>query len=152
VIVSIVCKREGSGRLRWQCIAALPLSVQGWVAMLLAPSLLGGRHNTNLNPTFEYSLSLEQYIIAMSGFEVVGVVLGVLPLLISTAEHYNDVFKPFKRFKRCAPELELYQQQLKTQMMIFLNQCQLLLTSLAGRESAKEMLQAKYHTSWNDNV
>jgi hypothetical protein len=88
----------------------------------------------------------------MSGFEVVGVVLGVLPLLISAAEHYEDVFKPFKRFKTCAPELELYQQQLKTQKTIFLNQCQLLLTVLTGRESAKEMLREKGHPSWNDTA
>jgi hypothetical protein len=88
----------------------------------------------------------------MSGFEVVGVVLGVLPLLISAAENYEEVFKPFKRFKRCAPELELYQQQLKTQKMIFLNQCQLLLTALTGRESAKEMLREKDHPSWNNAI
>ncbi len=88
----------------------------------------------------------------MSGLEVVGVVLGVLPLLISAAEHYEDVFKPFKRFKKCAPELELYQQQLKTQRTIFMNQCQLLLTALTGRESAKDMLREKDHPSWNDNI
>jgi hypothetical protein len=88
----------------------------------------------------------------MSGFEVVGVVLGVIPLLISAAEHYDDVFKPFKRFKKYAPELELYQQKLKTQKTIFMNQCQLLLTALTGRESAKEMLREKDHPSWNDNV
>jgi hypothetical protein len=88
----------------------------------------------------------------MSGFEVVGVVFGVLPLLISAAEHYEDVFKPFKRFKKCAPELELFQQQLKTQKTIFMNQCQLLLTALTGGESAKEMLREKDHPSWNDNV
>lgn len=86
----------------------------------------------------------------MSGVEVIGVVLGVLPLLISAAEHYEDVFKPFKRFKKYAPELEQYQQQLKTQRTIFLNQCQLLLTSLTNRESAKEMLRQKTHPSWNN--
>ncbi|KAH9212136.1 hypothetical protein DL95DRAFT_447797 [Leptodontidium sp. 2 PMI_412] len=88
----------------------------------------------------------------MSGSEVVGVVLGVLPLLISAAEHYEDVFKPFRRFKKCAPELEMYQQQLKTQKMIFLNQCQLLLTALTNRESAKEMLREKDHPSWRDDA
>jgi hypothetical protein len=88
----------------------------------------------------------------MSGFEAVGVVLSVLPLLISAAEHYDDVFRPFRRFKKCAPELEEYQQQLKTQRTIFMNQCQLLLTALTGRESAKEMLREKDHPSWNDNA
>ncbi|KAL2071259.1 hypothetical protein VTL71DRAFT_12494 [Oculimacula yallundae] len=88
----------------------------------------------------------------MSGLEVVGVVLGVLPLLISAAEHYEDVFKPFKRFKKAAPELELYQQQLKTQKTIFRNQCQLLLTALISQHLAKEMLKEKDHPSWQDDT
>lgn len=82
---------------------------------------------------------------------MVGVVFGVLPLLISAAEHYDDVFKPFRRFNKCAPELEIYQQQLKIQKTIFRNQCQLLLTALTSRESAKEMLREKDHPSWNDD-
>jgi len=88
----------------------------------------------------------------MSGLEVVGIVFGVLPLLISAAEHYDDVFKPFKRFKKAAPELELYQQRLKVQRTIFLNQCQILLTTLTSRESAREMLREKGHPSWNDDT
>ncbi|KAH7351163.1 hypothetical protein BKA65DRAFT_593973 [Rhexocercosporidium sp. MPI-PUGE-AT-0058] len=87
----------------------------------------------------------------MSGFEVVGVVLGVLPLLISAAEHYKDIFAPFRRLKRCAPELEMYQQQLKTQKTIFENHCESLLTALTSRQSAKEMLREKDHPSWHDD-
>jgi hypothetical protein len=38
-----------------------------------------------------YSRAYEHHgPVAMSGFEVIGVVLGVLPLLISGLEHYND--------------------------------------------------------------
>jgi hypothetical protein len=55
----------------------------------------------------------------MSGMEAVGLVLGILPLIISAAEHYEDAFKPFKRYKKFAPELQLYQQQLGTQKTIF---------------------------------
>ncbi len=55
----------------------------------------------------------------MSGFEVVGVVFGVLPILISAAEHYEDVFRPFKRYKKFAPELEEYQKKLGIQKAIF---------------------------------
>ncbi|KAK0104009.1 hypothetical protein ONS96_005115 [Cadophora gregata f. sp. sojae] len=90
--------------------------------------------------------------IAMSGLEVVGVVFGVLPLLISAAEHYDDVFKPFKRFKKYAPELDSYQKRLKVQKTIFMNECQILLTTLTNRQSAKEMLQEKDHPSWSDEA
>jgi hypothetical protein len=50
----------------------------------------------------------------MTGVEAAGFVLGVLPLIISAAKHYKDVFKPFNRYRKFAPELELYYQQLRT--------------------------------------
>lgn len=36
----------------------------------------------------------------MSGIEIVGVVLGGLPLIISAAEHYKKGFEPLMRWKR----------------------------------------------------
>jgi hypothetical protein len=86
----------------------------------------------------------------MAGVEVAGFVLGVLPLLISAAEHYEDVFKPFKRYRKFAPELELYQQQLGTQKTIFRNECHLLLTAVTDRQTAREMLKESKHPSWLD--
>ena len=44
----------------------------------------------------------------MLGAEGLGVILGILPLLISAAEHYEDVFRPLKRFKRfCARNISI---------------------------------------------
>jgi hypothetical protein len=87
----------------------------------------------------------------MSGVEAVGFVLGILPLLISAAEHYDDVFKPFKRYRKFAPELENYQQQLGTQKTIFRNECHWLLATLIGRQTAREMLKDRAHASWVDS-
>lgn len=45
--------------------------------------------------------------VTMSGAgAVVGLVLGVLPLLVSTAEYYDDVFRPFRRYMRLSKELK----------------------------------------------
>jgi hypothetical protein len=87
----------------------------------------------------------------MTGAEAAGFVLGVLPLLISAAEHYDGVFRPLKRFRKFIPEIELYQQQLNTQKTIFRNECQLLLTTLIGRQKAREMLIESEHSSWGDS-
>jgi hypothetical protein len=86
----------------------------------------------------------------MTGVEAAGFVLGVLPLMISAAEHYEDVFRPFNRYRKFAPELELYQQQLGTQKTIFRNECHLLLATLTNRQTAKEMLREGKHPSWED--
>jgi hypothetical protein len=86
----------------------------------------------------------------MTGVEAVGLVLGVLPLVISAAEHYEDAFRPFKRYRKYAIELKLYQQQLETQKTIFRNECHLLMASLTGSQMAKIMLKDSKHLSWMD--
>ncbi|PMD42142.1 hypothetical protein L207DRAFT_564528 [Hyaloscypha variabilis F] len=86
----------------------------------------------------------------MTGVEAAGFVLGILPLMISAAEHYEDVFGPFNRYRKFAPELELYQQQLGTQKTIFRNECHLLLATLTNRQTAKDMLREGKHPSWDD--
>jgi hypothetical protein len=86
----------------------------------------------------------------MTGIEAAGLVLGVLPLMISAAEHYEDVVRPFKRYRKFAPELELYQQRLETQKTIFRNECHLLLATLTNRQTAKDMLRESKHPSWED--
>jgi len=87
----------------------------------------------------------------MSGAEtVVGLVLGILPLLISTAEHYDQILRPFKRYKNYATELGQFQKQLKTQKAIFYNECMLLLTQLTDNQTAQLMLKENNHPSWTD--
>lgn len=86
----------------------------------------------------------------MSGAEVVSLVLGVLPLIISAAEHYEDVFKPIKRYRNFAPEVKLFQQAVGTQKTIFRNECHLLLATLTSRQMARAMLKEHTHPSWID--
>jgi hypothetical protein len=82
----------------------------------------------------------------MSGAEtVIGLVLGVLPLLVSTAEHYDDVLRPFKRYKRFSKELKKFQQEFLGHKTVFHNECLLLLSTFTGVETASEMLWEKDH-------
>jgi hypothetical protein len=81
----------------------------------------------------------------MTGVEAAGLLLGVLPLMISAAEHYDDISRPFRRYLKFAPELKLYQHQLCTQKTIFRNECQKLLSMLIDRQTAKDMLKESKH-------
>ncbi|KAH9210358.1 hypothetical protein DL95DRAFT_413010 [Leptodontidium sp. 2 PMI_412] len=86
----------------------------------------------------------------MSGFEAAGLVLGILLLLISAAEHYDDVLRPFKRYKKFAHELEIYRLELGAQKAIFCNECHILLGSLTNHQTAGEMLREPRSPSWQN--
>lgn len=81
---------------------------------------------------------------------VVGLVLGVLPLLVSAAEYYENVYRPFSRYRGFEPELKEFRNLLFTQKTVFRTECQLLLSSLAGRDLAKQMLDHLHHEAWSD--
>jgi hypothetical protein len=84
----------------------------------------------------------------MSGAEV-GLILGVLPLLVSAIEHFDLVLHPLQRFKDYAPELSRFQRRLLAQKTIFRSQCQLLLAPLTNPEIACEMLEGPNHKIWS---
>lgn len=87
----------------------------------------------------------------MSGAEAVaGLVLGVLPLLVAAAEHYEDIFRPFTRYRKYAQELKKFQKVLEAQKTIFRNECQHLLTSITDWDGANQMLQKRCHPFWRD--
>ncbi|KAI9800179.1 MAG: hypothetical protein M1833_003506 [Piccolia ochrophora] len=77
----------------------------------------------------------------MSGIEVASLVVGVLPLLFATADHFKDACRPFSRYCRLAPELKEFQRQLKTQKTIFRTECSLLLGRTTGPCCAVRMLE-----------
>jgi len=89
--------------------------------------------------------------IKMSGAEV-GLILGVLPLLVSAMEHFDGVLGPLQRFKDYAPEISRFQRRLLAQKTIFRSQCQLLLVPLTGNEIANEMLELPEHEKWSEGA
>lgn len=82
--------------------------------------------------------------------EGLGIVLAVLPLIVSALEHYEDVFVPFQRYKHYVPELARFQRRLLAQKTIFRSQCQLLLVSLTDEDTARSMLEG-HHQEWLSN-
>ena len=91
----------------------------------------------------------------MSGVEAIaGLALGILPLLISAAEHYDDCLRPFIRYKNFAKEADRFGHLLGIQKTIFRNQCRLLLEEIIEHDVASSMLSrpsgANHHPSWSD--
>ncbi len=70
----------------------------------------------------------------MSGFEVAGVTLAVLSLVISAAENYHNVYSRFTRFRKFSAEVKEFQSLLKIQRTIFREECRLLVGQVAGED------------------
>ncbi|TAQ87577.1 hypothetical protein B7494_g4086 [Chlorociboria aeruginascens] len=66
----------------------------------------------------------------MSGFEIVGVVLGTLPLVISALEHHTEGVDTIRRYVRYKDELASLRRRLVVEQDIFLNTCESLLSGL----------------------
>ena len=87
----------------------------------------------------------------MSGAETgAGLALGVLPLLLAAAEHYDQCFRPFIRYKKIAQEADHFRDQLNIQKTIFRNQCRLLLKQIVEHDAASRMLKAPDEPLWHD--
>ena len=86
----------------------------------------------------------------MSGIEIAGVTLALLPLLISAAENYGRCAAPFSRFKNFPKEAKRFLQELDIQKIIFHNQCRILLENVVDQDVAASMIQTAEHHFWHD--
>ena len=86
----------------------------------------------------------------MSGFEVAGLALAILPLIFSAAKRYDSVLKPFLRYKRYAKEVKIYSKGLRVQKAIFLNECRILSGEVIDHDSASRMLDLLAQEAWSD--
>lgn len=82
--------------------------------------------------------------------EAIGLTLAVLPLLISAAEHYQDILEPFARYRHFTSKVDRFQQRLKIQRTVFRNECRILLESVVEHDVALRMLEDKDHPQWVD--
>lgn len=80
----------------------------------------------------------------------VGLVLAILPLVISAAEHYQDVASSFLRYRRFASEVLNLAFRLKTQRVIFVAAVQRLLAAYVGSDEAGCMIVDSEHPTWSD--
>ncbi|KAF1941763.1 hypothetical protein EJ02DRAFT_191853 [Clathrospora elynae] len=76
----------------------------------------------------------------MSGFEIAGMVLGALPLVISALEHYANGINTAKRFWRYKSEVRWLILQIKTEEGIFVNTIEQLLTGILRIEQMTEFI------------
>lgn len=84
----------------------------------------------------------------MSGAEAVaGLALGVLPVLVSAAEHYDSCLRLFVRYKNFAKEADRFQSQLVVQKAIFRNQCRILFEEITEHDVASSMLSGPSDSS-----
>ena len=82
--------------------------------------------------------------------EALGIILAVLPLLVSAAEHYDDCLSPFIRYRRFASKVDRFQQKLSIQRTVFRNECRILLESVVEHDVANRMVDDNTHPQWND--
>ena len=76
----------------------------------------------------------------MSGFEVVGVVLGAIPLVISTLEHYRDGVRTISRWRKFDRELQSLIRNLETERVKLQNVCEKLLVGLVPPSRIETMV------------
>jgi hypothetical protein len=79
---------------------------------------------------------------------VAGLVLAIVPLVISVCENYEVTFQPFVAYRRHAKEVQRFTAKLEAQRAIFHNECQLLLLALG--QNLADILRDPYHPARHD--
>lgn len=88
----------------------------------------------------------------MEAATIAGLVIGVLPLLVSVFENYETVFQPFVTFRRSSKEVSRFITTLEAQRTIFVNECQLILLAATNREHSIDILRDPNHRLRNDDA
>ncbi|KAI0438563.1 hypothetical protein F4803DRAFT_534540 [Xylaria telfairii] len=86
----------------------------------------------------------------MSGFEVVGVVLGTIPLLVSALERYERGIKTIQIVRRRAKVMHSLATALSTEQTILRNTCETLLGGIIDPKNMKPLLAEPFGPLWQD--
>ncbi|KAF4339308.1 hypothetical protein FBEOM_6722 [Fusarium beomiforme] len=81
----------------------------------------------------------------MSGFEIAGIVLGSIPLIISALEAYSKFMRDWGKIPS---ELRSLHRQLSTEQIKLRNVCQLLITDVVPQQDIEEMLANPFGPLW----
>ena len=81
----------------------------------------------------------------MSGFEIVGVVLGVLPLIITAIEDYEKIVGPIITYRQYSKALKTFTTELNVQRDIFQNECIWILSRFVDDHELEDMLKDPSH-------
>ncbi|RYP18300.1 hypothetical protein DL765_004020 [Monosporascus sp. GIB2] len=84
----------------------------------------------------------------MSGFEIAGVVLGSIPLLISAIEHYGEGLSTIQRWRKHQREVQSLVRNLKTERVKLQNVCEKLLVGLVPPSKIEDMINDPLADLW----
>jgi len=84
----------------------------------------------------------------MSGFEVAGVVLGSIPLVISALEHYRHGFRAIQRWRKYDREFQSLIRNLETERAKLQNVCEKLLLGLVPPSRIEAMVETPMGHLW----
>ena len=86
----------------------------------------------------------------MSGIEVVGVVLGAIPLLISGLEHYAEGADTIRRAYRAGREFRILKQKLDDENLLFRNTVTILLEECVDLQTQGALMDDVEGTMWKE--
>lgn len=81
-----------------------------------------------------------------ANMEVAGLVLGALPVAIQAFQTYRTVLSSMRNTKR---DLESMTRDLKTEVVILQNTCEMLLRGIASDSEIEKMIEDPYGAAWN---
>ncbi|KAJ0353549.1 hypothetical protein KNSL1_001979 [Colletotrichum chrysophilum] len=88
----------------------------------------------------------------MSGFEVAGVVLGTIPLVISALEHYKQGISTIRTWRNYNRELRILILSLETERVRFQDVCEKLLVGLVSPCQIESMIEDPFGPAWQEDV
>ncbi|KAI0803735.1 hypothetical protein GGR55DRAFT_385661 [Xylaria sp. FL0064] len=86
----------------------------------------------------------------MSGFEIAGIVLGAVPLLISALEHYGDALSTLNKWRKYERELRSLVRNLDTERVKLQNVCEKLLVGIVPESQIEAMIKDPMGGLWKE--
>lgn len=86
----------------------------------------------------------------MSGFEIAGIVLGSIPLVISTLENYGAGLSTLQRFRKYRRELQSLIRNLETERIKLQNVCEKLLIGLVPHSRIEALINNPMGDLWKE--
>jgi len=84
--------------------------------------------------------------------EAAGLVLGVVPLIITAMKEWDTITRPFSRYRHFRGLTKSFCLKLQTQDFLFRRECKVLLGPMLARSSVDPGMAERAMTNWNHEV
>lgn len=88
----------------------------------------------------------------MSGFEIAGVVLGGVPIIVSALKLYIEGAGAFQRWRKYTRELQSLIRNLETEQTKLQNVCERLLVNIVPETKIEDMINDPFGPLWSDEA